>query len=109
MRRWLVICLLLAACGMKQPEAEREKKTVASWDASLALTARYWTRGEVPKHFARHAAEAATEELSKNAKSQAAARTIALAHDLEDAIERDDRAAGSRIAVELDAQSKALQ
>src|SRR3954467_2501313 len=101
MRRCLVICLLLAACGIKQPEAEREKKTVASWDASLALTASAWARGDIPNHFVRNAAEAAKEELSKGATGHAAARAIALAHELQDAAEHDDRAAGARLANEL--------
>ena len=94
---------------MKEPEQEHEKKTIASWNASLALTASSWARGEVPSHFARHAVEAATEELGKEALGHAAAPTIALAHDFQEAVERDDRAAAARIARELDAQSKALQ
>jgi len=109
MRRALALCLILAACGMKQPEAEREKKTVASWDASLALTAGAWVRGDLPKHFVRNAAEAAGEELSKSTKGHDAARAIALAHQLQDAAERDDRAAGARLANALDAQAKELQ
>jgi len=108
--RWcLVICVLLAACGMKQPEAEREKKTVASWDASLALTAGAWVRGDLPKHIVRNAAEAAVEELGKEAKGHDAARAIALAHELQEAAEHDDRAAAARLANELDAQAKELQ
>src|SRR3954451_22234894 len=109
MRCCLVICLLLAACGTKEPEAEREKKTVASWDASLALTASSWARGELPKHFVRNAAEAAVEELGKAAKGHDAARAIALAAELKDAAEHDDRTAGSRLAKALDAQAKELQ
>ena len=109
MRRCLAVCLLLVACGTKPPEAERVRKTVASWDASLALTASSWARGEVPKHFIRHAAEAATEELSKKTTGHDAARALALAHELREAVEHDDRAAASRLASALDAQAKALQ
>jgi hypothetical protein len=103
MRRALALCLLLAACGMKEPEQEREKKTIASWEASLALAAEGWTRGELPKHFVRNAAEAATEELSKEKN---AARAVALAHDLQDAVEHDDRAAAARIAGALEKDSR---
>lgn len=109
MRRSLVILLLLAACGTKQPEAERIRKTVASWDASLALTGSSWARGELPDHFVRNATEAATEELTKDAQGHDAARAVALAHDLEDAVEHSDRAAAARVANELDRQAKALQ
>ena len=109
MRRCLVVCLLLVACGTKPPEAERVRKTVASWDASLALAASSWARGDLPKHFVRNAAEAATEELSKEATGHDAARALALAHELREAAEHDDRAAASRLASALDAQAKALQ
>ena len=108
--RWcLAFCLLLAACGTKEPEAERIRKTVASWEASLALTASSWARGDLPKHFVKNAAEAATEELSKEANGHAAARALALAHELEEAAEHDDRAAAARIASALQQQSKELQ
>jgi len=109
MRRSLAVCLLLFACGTKPPEAERVRKTVASWDASLALAASAWARGDLPKHFVRNAAEAATEELSKEATGHDAARALALAHELREAAEHDDRAAASRLASALDAQAKALQ
>ena len=109
MRRCLAFCLLFVACGTKQPEDERIRKTVASWDASLALAASAWTRGELPKHFVRNAAEAATEELSKEANGHAAARALAIAHELQDAVEHDDRAAATRVASALDEQSKELQ
>lgn len=109
MRSVVLICLLLAACGMKQPEDEQEKKTVASWDASLALTADEWARGDLPGHFVKDAAGAAKEELSKKAKGHDAARAVALAHELEDAVERDDRGAANRLAAALSAQAKELQ
>ena len=85
------------------------RKTIASWDASLALTASAWARGDLPTHFVRDAAEAATEELSKEATGHDAARALALAHELRDAAEHDDRAAGSRVASALEKQAKALQ
>jgi len=100
MRRYLAFCLLLVACGMKPPEEEREKKTIDSWEASLAFAAEAWTRGEVPKHVVRNVADAATEEISKDAKGHAAARVLALARDLKEAVEHDDRAAAARKARE---------
>jgi hypothetical protein len=109
MRRCLILCLLLAACGMKQPESERVRKTIASWDGALALTADSWTKGELPKHAVKNAAEAATEELSKQAYGHAAAHALALANDLKDAAEHDDRGAAARIARELEHDAKALQ
>jgi len=102
----VLIALLLAACGTKQTPDQREKKTVQSWEASLALAGDAWTRGELPKHFVRNAADAAVEELSKNAKGHEAARAIALAHQLEEAVERDDRAAAGRIAIDLEEASR---
>ena len=108
MRRCLLVFLLLVACGTKPPEEERVRKTVASWDASLALAAGAWARGDLPKHFVRNAAEAAAEELSKEA-GPAAARALALAHELREAAEHDDRAAASRVASALEKQAKALQ
>jgi hypothetical protein len=112
----VIFVLLLLACGTKQPEAERARRSVASWDASLALAASSWTRGELPKHFIRNAAEAAVEELSKEAGgtvppdvTHASARAIALAHELEEAVEHDDFNAALRVANALEAQSKALQ
>jgi hypothetical protein len=108
--RWcLALCLLLAACGTKQPEDERVRKTVASWDGALALAAGAWTRGELPKHFVKNAADAATEELSKQAHGHAAARALGLAAELKDAAEHDDRAAAARIAATLEKESKELQ
>lgn len=108
--RWcLALCLFLAACGAKQPEDERVRKTIASWDGALALAAGAWTRGELPKHFVKNAAEAATEELSKQAHGHAAARALALAAELKDAAEHDDRAAALRIAAALEKESQALQ
>ena len=108
--RWcLAFCIVLAACGMKEPESERVKKTIASWEASLALTANFYARGELPKHFVKNATEAATEELSKSTYGHAAARALALAHDLEDAAEHDDRSAATRAGNELDQEAKRLQ
>jgi hypothetical protein len=84
MRRVLVFALLLAACGTKPPEAEVEKKTVASWEATLELTRDAYQRGDIPKHIVRNVAEAATEEISKEAKGDEASRALAAAHDLEE-------------------------
>jgi hypothetical protein len=108
--RWcLVLCLIFAACGAKPSEDERVRKTVASWDGALALAAGAWTRGELPKHFVRNAADAATEELSKQAHGPAASRALALAGQLKDAAEHDDRAAAARLAATLEKEAKAQQ
>lgn len=107
--RWCLLFLLLAACGLKQPESERVRKTIASWDGALALTAVHWTRGDLPKHFVKDAAEAASEELSKQTYGHAAAHALAMAHGLDDAAERDDKNSAARIARELEAESKELQ
>ena len=109
MRGTIALLLLLAACGMKEPENERVRKTVASWDALLALAASSYARGELPKHFVKNATEAATEELSKQANGHAAARAIALAHDLQEAAEHDDISAATRVGNELDKEAKELQ
>ena len=79
-----MFALLLAACGTKPPEAEVEKKTVASWEATLELTRDAYQRGDIPKHIVRNVAEAATEEISKEAKGDEASRALAAAHDLEE-------------------------
>ena len=84
MRRVVAFALLLAACGTKPPEAELEKKTVDSWEATLNLARNAYERGDVPKHIVRNVAEAATEEISKEAKGHDAARALAAAHDLEE-------------------------
>ena len=84
MRTAIALALLLAACGTKPPEAELEKKTVASWEATLALARDAYQRGDIPKHIVRNVAEAATEEISKEAKGHEAARALAAAHDLEE-------------------------
>lgn len=109
MSRCLAVCLLLVACGVKPPESERARKTIVSWDGALALTARAWTRGDLPKHFVKNGAEAATEEISKQAKGHAAARALALADELKDAAEHDDKAAAARVALALEQQAKELQ
>jgi hypothetical protein len=109
MRRCLAICLLLVACGAKEPESERVRKTIASWDGVLALTAASWARGELPKHFVKDAAEAATEELSKQAYGHAAAHALALAGELKKAAENDDRSAGARLAALLEQEAKKQQ
>ncbi|HEY6141694.1 MAG TPA: hypothetical protein VI670_28365 [Thermoanaerobaculia bacterium] len=84
MRTAIALALLLAACGTKPPKAELEKKTVDSWEATLALARDAYRRGDVPKHIVRNVAEAATEEISKEAKGHEAARALAAAHDLEE-------------------------
>ncbi len=84
MRRAVAFALLLAACGTKPPEAQMEKKTVDSWEATLNLARNAYERGDVPKHIVRNVAEAATEEISKEAKGHEAARALAAAHDLEE-------------------------
>jgi hypothetical protein len=109
MRRCLALCLLLAACGLKEPKDERVRKTIASWDGALALSAEHWAKGELPKHFVKNAAEAATEELSKQTYGHAAARALAMAAELKEAAERDDRNAAVRLSNELAKESKELQ
>jgi hypothetical protein len=113
MRRCLIVCLLLAACGLKEPEDERVRKSIASWEASLALTANSFARGELPKHFLKNAAEAATDELSKEKVppklTHAAARALALADQLKNAAEHDDPSAATRAGNALDKEAKELQ
>jgi hypothetical protein len=108
--RWcLALFLLLAACGAKEPQEERVRKTIASWDGALALTGAAWANGELPKHFVKNAAEAATEELSKQAYGHAAARALALADELKKAAENDDKAAAARLAATLEQEAKKQQ
>jgi|GEM_PF-6327904 len=109
MRRCLALCLLLVACGAKEPQSERVRKTIASWDGALALTASSWAKGDLPKHFVKDAAEAATEELSKQAYGHAAARALALADELKKAAENDDKSAGARLAATFEQEAKKQQ
>ena len=82
-----LMAFLALACGMKEPDAERVRKSVASWDASLALAASSWIAHQVPGHFVRNAVEAAVDEVSKEVAGKvpprvvdASAHTIALAY-----------------------------
>jgi hypothetical protein len=111
-----LIALLALACGMKEPDAERVRKSVASWDASLALTAGSWIAHHVPGHFVRNAVEAAVDEVSKDVAAKvppevvtASAHTLALAHQLQEAVEHEDRGAALRVQRELEQRAKELQ
>lgn len=112
----MLVALLALACGLKEPDDERVRKSVASWDASLALTASSWIAHHVPDHFVRDAVEAAVDDVSKDVAGKvpaevvnASAQTIVLAHQLQGAVEHDDRGAALRVERELQQQAEALR
>ena len=88
MRRALVAILLIAACSKPTPDA------IASWSATLQLTAQEWLSNSVPSSFARATIEAASKEFDKADKDLKGLDDLkAAADDFKKAIDRNDRAA----------------
>ena len=58
---------MLTACGSKKDSDLR--KSVVSWDASIALAGDSYLHREVPAHYLRDAAKAAVESLEKEQQS----------------------------------------
>jgi hypothetical protein len=119
MRGRCLACLLilaLAACGGGNDDGSKLQEAVVSWSATLSLTANAWLAGDVPSRFGRVAVSAAVEELGSEAGkaspslprplTESAAKVIAIAHDLDEAFDRHDRAAAARAARELDALAR---
>lgn len=113
----VVLLLFFLACG-KPPESEQLRKTVVSWSATMALTARHWLDGQLPDHFVGMITDAAVDELGNQSRSSeavppaltaSAARTIALAHDLDTAVDHHDRGAVARDAQALDTIAQGLR
>jgi len=110
MRRHLALILViaLAACG-KQDDAEKLKKSVDSWSATLQLVADARLRNEVRSGFALKTIEAAVEELSSGTAKPGLPRSITVraekvigtAADLRQAVESDDRAGIAKARSEL--------
>src|SRR3954452_20655176 len=110
MRRHLVVILIivLAACG-KQDDAEKLKKSVDSWSATLQFVADARLRDDVRSGFAKKTIEAAVEELSKETAKPGlprsltvrAEKVIGIAASLETAVENDDRTAIANARREL--------
>ena len=116
-RRVAFLLLLVIGCS-KPPEADQLRKAVVSWSSSLAMTAQYWRIGQVPDRFVKTVTEGAVDELGNQSRSsqaiapaltRAAAGTIALAHELDDAVEHHDRSAAARNEQELDAIARDLR
>jgi len=89
-RRAVFAILLIAACS-KKPDQELHE--VASWSATLHLTAEKWLANSVPSSFARATIDAATKTFDK---AQSVDRTQldnlkAASGDFKQAIEKNDR------------------
>lgn len=105
MRRHLVLLLAIvsAACA-KQDDAEKLRKSVDSWSATLQLVADAWLRNEVPKRFALITIDEAVGDLSsQTAKpsiprpvTERAERITGIAAALSNAVENDERAGVNR-------------
>jgi hypothetical protein len=110
MRRHLVVILVIAlsACG-KQDDAEKLKKSVDSWSATLQLVADARLRDEVRSGFALKTTEAAIEEQSGEAAKPGlprsltirAEKVIGVAASLRQSIESDDRAGIANARLDL--------
>jgi len=118
MRRHVAFLLLLAVGCSKPPEAEQLRKSVVSWSASLELTARSWRAGQLPDRFVGTVTDGAIDELANQTRSSeaispdltaAAAHTVALAHELDDAVKRGDKGAVARDEQALAAIAKELR
>jgi len=118
MTRHVVFVLLLALACHKPPDSEQLRKSVVSWSSSLELTAHHWLAGQLPDRFVGTITEGAVDELGNQSRSSqsippqltaAAAHAIALAHELDDAVERHDRGAVARDEQQLAAIAKELR
>ena len=89
MRRAILAILLIAACSQKATDAE-----IASWSATLQLTAEQWRSNGVPSSFARATIDAATKAFDKADKDMKGLDNLkAATADFKQAIEKNDRAA----------------
>ena len=81
MRRVILAIVLIAACSHRTPDPQ----TVASWAATLQMTAESWLNNSVPSSFARSTIDAAMKSFENDDKLKAAAQ------DFRQAIDRNDR------------------
>jgi len=111
MRRHLLVFLIVASalgCA-KQDDAEKLRKSVNSWRATLQLVADARLRDSIPKRLARVTIEEAVDDLSGRTARPSiprpvavrAERIIGIAASLHDAVEHDDRDAIARARGEL--------
>lgn len=116
-RRLAALLILFAACA-KPPDGEQLRKTTVSWSASLEIAANAWLAGRLPDHFLSAVVDGAVDELGNQSRSSqaippllthATARTIALAHEIDDAVKHHDRAAAARDVRELATIRRGLQ
>ena len=104
MRRVVVLTILLALACNKQDDAEKLRKSITSWSATLQLVADARLKNEVRKGFALKTIEEAVDDLEgQTAKTtnDRAARLIGIAANLRQAVEADDRAAIAKARGEL--------
>ena len=104
MRNFAVAILLLALACSKQDDAEKLRKSVDSWSATLQLVADARLKNEVRKGFALKTIEEAVDDLEgQTAKTtnDRAARLIGVAAKLRQAIKADDRVAIANARGEL--------
>jgi hypothetical protein len=104
MRNVAAVMILLALACNKQDDAEKLRKSVDSWSATLQLVADARLKNEVRKGFALKTIEEAVDDLEgQTAKTtdDRAARLIGVVAKLRRAIEADDRAALANARGEL--------
>lgn len=91
----LSIVALLAACGSgsKRDRAAESLRTVASWAATVRLTARSWRDGAVPAPFAGKTCEVAAQELASTLDQLASEPPSELRGALAGRLESPDSAA----------------
>ena len=114
MRRFIVAILLIAACG-KKPDQELQE--VASWSATLQLTAEKWLNNSVPSSFARATIDAGTKSFDQAEKDFAQKSPVrtqldnlkAASGDFKQAIETNDRRAAAACARRFAESSRALK
>ena len=87
--------LLTLACS-KQDDAEKLRKSITSWKATLLIVADARMKNEVRKGFAVKTIDEAVDDLEGQAAkttSKSAEELVGIAAKLRQAVERDDRAA----------------
>ena len=104
MRRLCAVAMLLALACNKQDDAEKLRKSIDSWSATLQLVADARLKNEVRKGFALKTIEEAIYDLEGQTAKKTddrATRLIGVAAKLRQAVEAEDRAAINKAKGEL--------